>query len=466
MIEESALVDGHGTGATVLTPDTRDYPIQLLPGFDPDALSPIDLTEDFRQRYDQGSEPSCVAFSTCGLTSAFDWLVDHGWDVLDGHRAYRELGGNGSSGIDTRVMLEYARSQGIPLLSGAGSLKIGSYVFANREPGQFRQEIVAALNAGHFCTIATLLPSNFGWDSSGSPNAAFYHQVVAAGATGIGDNDWMIFVNSWGPNWGRGGLGRLTWGYLEQNNLQGGYVYAYAVSPIVLIPPPPPPPVKPIYLVTGHYRSAQGETPPPFGSLTTLNGAATPGSFEIINWQKEGEPPPPPPNTLTVTGYQPAQPKKSSSFDILGSGFSAGSQVVIEGVASVSATVASPTLILAVAPAVPGPYMLRVKSGDKSALGPPLVVLDDVQPPPGDVKVDLSGTQRLPGGVAIRAVATIDGAPVATNMVCIVNGVARLPHFVPVGGKGSWSVSTTQTIDIKVVATTNTQKTGHASLTI
>lgn len=231
-----------------------------LPGAQ-DALSSglpasLDLSQDFRQIYDQGAEPSCVAFSTCGLTSAFDWLADAGWDNLDGHRLYRACGGTGSNGIDTRATLEFARTQGVPLLSGAGSIKIGSYVFATQQPVQFRQEIAAALSAGHFCTVALLLPMVFGWSSSGSATPA-YHQVVICGYTGLGEGDYAIFVNSWGASWGNGGKGRVTWSYLEGGGFQGGYVYAYAVTPLVLPKPDPNPPPPAKVSISGYGRATE-----------------------------------------------------------------------------------------------------------------------------------------------------------------------------------------------------------------
>lgn len=305
--------DWGGMGSLPLTHDARDYSMSRLPGvkgaIEAGLPSSADMSADFKRIYNQGSEPSCVAFSSCGLTSAFDWLADQGWDDLDGHRLYRACGGDGSNGIDSRVALEYVRTTGAPLLSGAGSLKVGSYVFASREPQQFRQDVAAALAAGHFCTVALLLPSNWGWSSSGSITSG-YHQTVAAGYTGLGDNDWVILVNSWGEQWGQRGVGRVTWGYLLQNSLMNGYVYAFAVTPLVLPKPdpPPPPPPPPARAATVRGRAQAGATngvwpavgdAVPFGVNVTLTVQEI--TFDGEPTPDPGPQPEPAPGELTVT---------------------------------------------------------------------------------------------------------------------------------------------------------------------
>jgi uncharacterized protein YkwD len=190
--------------------------------------------------YNQGSEPSCVAFSTAGLASTEDFRGDQTWDTLDGHLFYRECGGNGTAGIDSRLALDKARNDGIPIQGGTGRVRVGTYVFATQQPGAFREEIAAAIMLGHFVTIALLLPSDFGWNSTGAKTSG-YHQIYAVGFTGMGDSDYVICVNSWGPGSGRNGFVRVFWGYLESERLQNGYCYAFAVTPLVLPNPNPQP---------------------------------------------------------------------------------------------------------------------------------------------------------------------------------------------------------------------------------
>jgi len=248
--------DWQGTGALKLIPSPADYPMTLLPGMgevlEAGALTPVDYSGDVQDIYNQGAEPSCVSFSTCGLASTEDFRGDRSWDTLDGHRFYVMCGGNGRDGIDSRVALDRARNDGIPLLSGAGSVRVGTYVFATQTPEQFRQEIAAALVLGHFVTIALLLPSDFGWNSSlNAQKTSGYHQIYAVGFTGLTDADYVICVNSWGKGHGNNGLVRVPWGYLERDNLQQRYVFAFAVTPLVLPNPNPTPNPQPTPDVTG-----------------------------------------------------------------------------------------------------------------------------------------------------------------------------------------------------------------------
>lgn len=232
-----------GTGSLRLHEDPRDFPMSLLPGFAEAPLAfPIDYSPLVQTIIDQGAEPSCVAFSTCGLAAAEEFAGDRTWETGDGHRFYRECGGTGANGIDTRLALDKARSEGVPLLSGSERTRIGAYLFATMSPGAFQADICQALSLGHLCTLALLLPSNFGWDSSGSITQS-YHQVLVVGATGLADNDLVVICNSWSANWGNRGFGRIPWGFITQQNMQNKYAYSYAVTPFGISPTPTPTPI-------------------------------------------------------------------------------------------------------------------------------------------------------------------------------------------------------------------------------
>lgn len=240
-----------GLGGSELISRPSDWPMILLPHVAdalPKVFAPTTMAPFFRQAYDQGQTGACVAASSSGLSS-IDGLIDQNrWQMFDWRKVYTDNGGTGQNGVDSRQVLEYLKNNGTPLLNGAGSVKVvGSYLFAPRVPGAFRQTLQAALTARQPFVVALLLPQNFGWDSGGAVTSG-YHQVEGLG----GDDTWCEIGNSWGDNWGQAGRGRIAWDYLEASNLQNGYCYAYTVSPIVLNPqpnpnpnPPPPPPPPP-----------------------------------------------------------------------------------------------------------------------------------------------------------------------------------------------------------------------------
>jgi uncharacterized protein YkwD len=239
--------DWGGTGSLPLSEDGRDYVgLTLIPGVaeaDPKADEPIDRSGEFQFTEDQGQTSACVAYSTGELAAAQEYAADQSWERVDCAQLYRMMGGTGQNGVDTRATLEKVRTDGAPLLGVPGKRQIGSYVFVTKNAGQFRREIAAALHAGLLVTLAMLLPQRFGWNSSGQKTAG-YHQVVICGCTGLGDDDWVIFKNSWGDRWPSdkpGGFGRVQWKYLEGDGFQQGYVYAYAVTPLVLPNPNPTP---------------------------------------------------------------------------------------------------------------------------------------------------------------------------------------------------------------------------------
>lgn len=288
-----------GTGALVLHPDPRDYDYRLLPGVCdvleagvPDSFS---LTQYITgPPLNQGSEPSCVAFSTCNL-SALDGVEDGGpWLVFDGHGLYREAGGNGTNGVDTRVVLDIVTKQGTPLLSGGRKQTVGTYVFLPQVPGQFRQAAMAAIAAGHACTVALLLPEGFGTASSG-PMTSAYHQVDMVAYRRTPKEQVQIY-NSWGPSFGQSGLAWLDFDYLEQQGMQNNYCYGYATTPAVVNPNPPPPSGVTITgLVTGGATAALA-----VGQSYPLNPGDVLSITSIQGQPAPPPPPPPPPGSLMV----------------------------------------------------------------------------------------------------------------------------------------------------------------------
>ena|SRR5437868_5848709 len=230
---------GYGLGSIPVEPDARDWSALLSPGIAqqlhagaPTAVP--DLSEGkVLGLYDQDGEGACVAYSESGLTSLDEALNGRLWVWLDAEQFYHRNGGTGQNGIDTRSSLEDAKNNGIIRKDGQGVVRIENYLWVPKTPGLFKDTIMAALALGKPCVVATLLPTNFGWDSSGPPNPQAYHQVVIVG----GDDTWAYILNSWGPNWGRQGRGRLLWSFLDVARWD---VYAYLVNGIGVTPPPPP----------------------------------------------------------------------------------------------------------------------------------------------------------------------------------------------------------------------------------
>src|SRR5437762_1114201 len=102
-----------GTGALPLSPDPRDFDIRLIPQVADVLAAGVPDSVDFSRFvtgpiYNQGSEPSCVAFSTCGLCSVDEVEEGLPWDIFNGHILYLEAGGDGVHGVDTRRVLEIA----------------------------------------------------------------------------------------------------------------------------------------------------------------------------------------------------------------------------------------------------------------------------------------------------------------------------------------------------------------------
>lgn len=218
-----------GLGALPRPPDSRDYDLRRIPAvarmLQVGAPPSADLSSHVKWVANQGQLPSCVAHSTCNLESLYKSIEHNVALQFDGVKTYYDNGGNGTNGVATQTVLDYAQGKGLPELGSTQRERIGSYAFAPRTPGAFRDTVKAAIAAGHPCTLALLLPADFGWTSSG-PMSQGYHQVVACGY----DDTWVTVLNSWGDQWGNHGLGRVQWDFLEASNLQNGLCYAYSVT--------------------------------------------------------------------------------------------------------------------------------------------------------------------------------------------------------------------------------------------
>lgn len=255
------------TGALFRVDDPRDQQLQFLPqvqeqrtaGLPPSFVSmPI---EEIKTVYLQ-SNPSCVTNSICGAKSIEDYLDVKSWNLYNAEQMYFDCGGDGQNGIYADRALGYTRDLGALETATGRRWKIGSYMFAPRNAGQWRETLAAALISTGPCVIATLLPSTFGWDSNEEMTSA-YHQMCLIGYDSLEDDGYALMLNSWGKGHGRGGFVRLRWRYLEGNDFQSGHVYGYKMVDLTdWVPPDPEPkpippapdPVKPPALLKASYK--------------------------------------------------------------------------------------------------------------------------------------------------------------------------------------------------------------------
>ena len=300
----------YATGALPRPPDMRDWRLereprvaaQLAAGL-PERFMILPLEQyPSSLKIDQGMIPKCVASSDCQDRTVQQFMDLGVWEAFDDDELYRACGGNGTNGIYTQTSLEYLKNVGALQRSDFRRRKIESYLFAPQVYGEFRRTISASLMATGGCVGALMLPAGLGWESSDSPTD-LYHQMKYWGWDGLGDDDWSIWLNSWGENGpGRLGFVRIRWRYLESGNFQNQLCYAFTMRDVREgTQPPPPPPPKPRYFVTGW---VVGESPEPI-----LVGGTYSLTLKVSDVRKETTPdppppPPPPPPTgeLTITG--------------------------------------------------------------------------------------------------------------------------------------------------------------------
>lgn len=229
------------TGALGHVPSASDYCMSRLPGVAaaavtmPDAYDLMGYEESVIQ---QGPIPCCVMASISAMKSLFDAINRDQWATFDFLAAYHAVGGNDHEGVDTRTALQYAQQTGLQVVGSTLRHRIGSYALAPRDsPKNFVNTLKAATWAKHPCVLACRLPAQFGWDSSG-PKTSAYHQMLYGGY----DRDGCaILGNSWGPQWGKRGWGRIPFEYLVADGFQRGDCYAWTATDGLddsLAPPP------------------------------------------------------------------------------------------------------------------------------------------------------------------------------------------------------------------------------------
>jgi len=342
-----------GTGATPLSVDPRDYDIRWLPGVADQLAAGVPASADLTGLikgaiYNQGNTGACVAYSTAGLCSMDDVAETGQWTTMDAAAMYAAAGGTGQNGVDSRLVLQQATDNGVPILGVSNRVKIiKSYAFVPQQPGIFRDTLKAAIAAGYPLVVALLLPSDWGWMSGHGAATTAYHQVVGCGYTSDG---YLVCLNSWGAGWSRNGIGSVRFDYLEQNNLLNQYVFSYTVTPLGVTPPPPPPP----------------------------------------------------PGVLTVTGYDPNPVAAGALFTLQGSGFARGITASFQGQGLPVVAIDSPTLLHVQAPAlaVTTTAPVSVSVGGQTANGPALTVTTGGPAPP---------PPPPPGGLVIVATARLHG---------------------------------------------------------
>ena len=155
----------------------------------------------------RGRFPKCVASSTCIGKSGQEWFDLKKWQAYNDQELYTACGGTGSTGIYTDKCLKYAQDTGVLLADGSKRFRIASFMFAPKERRVFRETLAAALMETGPCVVAMILPTNFGWNSGADlQGAQSYHQMCLWGWEGLEDNDWAVFLNSWGVQLWQPGL--------------------------------------------------------------------------------------------------------------------------------------------------------------------------------------------------------------------------------------------------------------------
>lgn len=224
--------DWRSTGAVFRLDDPRDFHLEFLPQVAaalPNLPLSLMLVEPGGIPYvmDQNGKGACTVFSICTAKMIEDFSDIAVWNKYDGFQMYADLGGTGNNGISADPALRYTRDLGCRRIDDGRRFKIGSYMFAPRNRNDWRNTLAAALASTGPCVVAMLLPSSFSWESSGSPTSG-YHQMCLTGYTGLGDDDYAVFLNSWSVNLGNRGFYRVKWGYLEDGgSFQSNYVYGY-----------------------------------------------------------------------------------------------------------------------------------------------------------------------------------------------------------------------------------------------
>jgi hypothetical protein len=229
------MAERFGLGALPLNPDSRlrdMKSLSLVRAAVSTSVPPVaDLSSYVKGCYNQGQEGSCVAYSCAAMMSIFQDEKSNDWIQFNAEQCYVACGGTGQNGISTPDALNWIEGTGFGDSTDQKRYKIAAYAFADPRTPDGWNTVKAALAAGLPCVVALLLPSDFGsqFGSSGDCTSTTltngYHQVCAVGYTG----NALTILNSWGPTWGRQGVGSIALGAIQAPE-QEGYAYAYTVS--------------------------------------------------------------------------------------------------------------------------------------------------------------------------------------------------------------------------------------------
>jgi|GEM_PF-2716827 len=398
----------HGTGA-IWQPDNpknylmgcmADVRAMLAAGY-PDRDE--HLTPHMQYTYSQGASPSCVWHAISGQQTGNEHIERKGELLIFDAMGMHNQTGDPNQGRYTGDMLKIAQDAGTKLANSSKRYKIGSYAFAPKgSPQEWESTIKAAIAAGHICGLALLLPTSFGWESSGGILPNSYHEVMIVGYR----PDAFLIKNSWGDSWGQHGFGWVPISFLTQSNYQNGYVFANTIldaidddlAPSPPDPPHPPNPVSKRYVITATATGSGMDTLRQGTSLVASGGGYT-GNLGITNltvYDDVTPPEPPTPGKLSVTGYDPSTVKPGQAFTVIGQGFGSpgsGNLFVSWHGNALQVQSRSNTALFVTAPQAEGVDVVVVRVEAEQAIGPNLVVSSGDTPPepptPGDIQVVL-----------------------------------------------------------------------------
>ena len=180
------------------------------------AAPSMDLSNYVGVPYDQGQENSCVAYSIAGLQSMVDSIAQNHWMTFDAEELYMANGGANGQGIDANDALNWDENTGLRDEASGNRYRILNFAAADLDDPAGVMTVKQAVSARLPCVMAMLLPSDFDAQMGGAGDCngtitGDYHQVCIVGYTPYR----VMFLNSWGPNWGRNGVGqRERWAAL------------------------------------------------------------------------------------------------------------------------------------------------------------------------------------------------------------------------------------------------------------
>jgi hypothetical protein len=389
--------DGYSTGAIYRAPDPRNYLMSCIPDVQAQlAVGYPDSDEHLKEHcahiYDQNGTPACTTHFTAGMMTCNEHIERRGEVlVFDAMGLFNETGAP-NVGRYTGDILKRAQDVGVVRVGTTKRYRIGSYAFAPTSSAQdWVDTMKAAVAAGHICGLALLLPSTFGWESSGSIVPNSYHEIAVVGYR----PDAFLILNSWSASWGRGGFGWVPISFLVQSGFQNGYVFGNTIldaidddlapnPPNPPEPPQPPQPPQPVvkrYVVTA-VATGQGMDTLQKGTPLAASGGGYAGNLAITGVQVYDDTTPPTPGTLTVTGYDPTSVKPGMNFTIIGTGFGSGGNLFVSWRGeSLVVHSRSDTALFVRGPASEGTAVVVVRVEASEANGPSLTISAGDTPP-------------------------------------------------------------------------------------